>query len=141
MMKIDSNENKERVIKVDKLIALLLRRRMFTQYEVVSKFQKETEYCLTDIVEAVKDTYDDIIDLLYEDMEGDEPKISQMIENNDVEEKKDEPEIEVDIKDAKDVITTQLAVLKMILEGDFNKEVRSTAKSQYFKLLQQLQEM
>ena len=139
MMKIEANENKERVIKVDKLIALLLRRRMFTQYEVVSKFQKETEYCLTDIVEAVKDTYDDIIDLLYEDMEGDEPKISQMIEEK--KEAPQEPEIEVDIKDAKDVITTQLAVLKMILEGDFSKDVRNTAKSQYFKLLQQLQEM
>lgn len=138
-MKIDSNENKERVIKIDKLIALLLRRRMFAQYEVASKFQKETEYCLTDIVEAVKDTYDDIIDLLYEDSEGDDPKITQMIE-----EKKDvpqEPEIEVDIKDSKDVITTQMAVLKMILEGNFSKDVRNTAKSQYYKLLRDLQEM
>lgn len=139
MMKIEANENKERVIKVDKLIALLLRRRMFTQYEVASKFQKETEYCLTDIVEAVKDTYDDIIDLLYEDMEGDEPKISQMIEENN--EAPQEPEMVVDIKDSKDVITTQMAVLKMILEGDFSKEVRNTAKSQFYKLLQQLQEM
>lgn len=138
-MKIENNENKERVIKVDKLIALLLRRRMFAQYEVVSKFQKETEYCLTDIVEAVKDTYDDIIDLLYEDMEGDDPKITQMIEGNkDIPQ---EPEIEVDIKDSKDVITTQLAVLKMILEGDFSNEVRNTAKSQFYKLLQQLEEM
>lgn len=139
MMKIEANENKERVIKVDKLIALLLRRRMFTQYEVASKFQKETEYCLTDIVEAVKDTYDDIIDLLYEDMEGDDPKILQMIEENN--EAPQEPEMVVDIKDAKDVITTQMAVLKMILEGDFSKEVRNTAKSQFYKLLQQLQEM
>lgn len=139
MMKIEANENKERVIKVDKLIALLLRRRMFTQYEVASKFQKETEYCLTDIVEAVKDTYDDIIDLLYEDMEGDDPKISQMIEEKN--EAPQEPEMVVDIKDSKDVITTQMAVLKMILEGDFSKEVRNTAKSQFYKLLQQLQEM
>lgn len=139
MMKIEANENKERVIKVDKLIALLLRRRMFTQYEVASKFQKETEYCLTDIVDAVKDTYDDIIDLLYDDSEGDEPKISQMIEEKN--EAPQEPEMVVDIKDSKDVITTQMAVLKMILEGDFSKEVRNTAKSQFYKLLQQLQEM
>lgn len=139
MMKIEANENKERVIKVDKLIALLLRRRMFTQYEVASKFQKDTEYCLTDIVEAVKDTYDDIIDLLYEDMEGDDPKILQMIEEKN--EAPQEPEMVVDIKDSKDVITTQMAVLKMILEGGFSKEVRNTAKSQFYKLLQQLQEM